>query len=173
MAHTEAFHFPAGISGFWGRKDKPPPQFEPTLFEQKCAETAQIGYQLLSFVAAKKKKQSYHLALVEEDSGEKRFVVICNKYYPIVAFALPSEPLKPALLSEFKPPQTYVSNAGLFTHFNTSPFCVIPTEVLQLEVDADNPETAAVMHQLYDTEFAEFAFWEPRCMGDIAFNNWG
>ncbi len=166
-----SFSFPAGISGFWGKKDAPPPTFAPTLFEERCQQTRALDFELASIAFANEKKQTYHVALLQKSN--EQLLVFCNKYYPIVAFAIPESSLAPEHLPRIEPPHTYAEHEALAQLFNQEPFQVIPTPILRLEVDADNPETTAVVHQLYDAEFAEFAFWEPRSMGDVVFNRWG
>lgn len=170
-ANTTPFSFPAGISGFWSKKDTPPPTLDTQLFQEKCEEVKTVGFNLISIHFTDKKKQSYHSALLEKD-GEQ-IIVLCNKYYPIVAFAEPESKISESELSKYEPPKVYVEHEILAAYFNQAPFQVIPSEILRLEVDADNPETTSVVHLLYDVEFAEFAFWEPRSMGDVVFNNWG
>lgn len=168
---TNSFSFPAGISGFWSKKDTPPPTLDTNLFQEKCEEVKNVGFNLIAIHFAPKKKFSYHAALFEKD--DKQIVVFCNKYYPIVAFAPAETKLTAKDLASFEPPSTYVEDEILSAYFNQAPFQVIPGDILRLEVDADNPETTSVVHLLYDVEFAEFAFWEPRSMGDVVFNNWG
>ncbi len=168
---SNTFFFPAGISGFWSKKDTPPPILETSLFQEKCEEVKTIGYELIAIHFAENKRQSYHSALLQKN--EEQIVVFCNKYYPIVAFTQPNALLSANDLIQFEPPSVYVAHEMLAAYFNQAPFQVIPSEILRLEVDADNPETTSVVHLLYDVEFAEFAFWEPRSMGDVVFNNWG
>ncbi len=171
MEQRSSFSFPAGVSGFWSKKDPAPSPFAPALFEDRCAQARALDFELKAVALAQQPKRSYHLALLEKP-GEQ-LVVFCNKYYPLVAFFVPPVPILPEKLHEVLPPPVYVAHPELAQLFAQAPFQVIPAEVLALEVDADNPATTGVVCHLYDAEFAEFAFWEPRAMGDVAFNNWG
>lgn len=163
---------PPNISGFFG-KEIIQPHTDIKVFRHYCEDLSKEGYHLVDWIdLGLNTSRSYHLALFENPFG-KQYLVFCNKYYPYVGFSevIAENKLSYIDTSQVLPSNQYIDNETLAHHYSRY-FIVIPTDILQTKVDADDIANTYIVSKLTNYEFAEFAYYEPKIIGDIVFNNW-
>ncbi len=167
---TSAFLLPAGISGFFETGTKAPPLLNFEDFARACEKAGNLSNFSLRQVYNfnEQPARSYHAAVFFRDTT---LLALCNKYFPVVAFARIANGAEAQLLDHM-PENEYV-NVPELSHIFEEGFTVLDKTGLTITVDADVPEDALAVSLLSDNEFAEFAYWEPKIVADIIFNNWG
>lgn len=169
---TDIYVLPPKISGFHDRTSPAPKLWNLKPFQQCCQRVVQGGiFEVIHFFDfTQHPSKSYHFTLFVR--GEQFYLVFVNKYYPYIAIAQVLVPISVVhdLVNEL-PVNQFVDVPALAKYFEGD-FEVLPASFLERSPDADDPESAAIVKDLEKAEFAEFAYWEPRCIGEIIFNNW-
>jgi len=174
--NTEKFILPPYVSGFYKDGGRTPEKVSLSIFRDACEKLAHgVGWELkrvLDFSG--QPSRSYHLAVFAAGDAHER-LVLCNKYYPIVAFAKVVQPSADGHSFDYEKgmPENEYIEPGEGGQFFTPRFTALDKAYLAVTVDADNPSDAVVVSKLSDYEFAEFAYWEPKIVADVVFNNWG
>jgi len=173
MSETQQIIFPPKVTGFHNPSDSAPELQDLKPFHLKCQAISAVG--LLNpiefFDYSAEPSRSYHLQLAE-DSRSIGYFLFLNKYAPLVA-------ISKMLDNSWKswdgtgelPPNQYIDFPELEAYFQPD-FQLIPVATLLLPIDADKPESAAVVQNLQDSEFAEFSYFAPQNLGNLVFNNW-
>ena len=113
---------------------------------------------------------SYRACLLQKP--EQAILVLCNKFYPIVALAevnlqrLPTTDLTKAL------PENRFSELELWSKIFSADYRVLPPEHLLLPADADNDQSRQLLANLTRAEAAELSYFAPKLIKDVVFNNW-
>ena len=164
--------FPPKTTGFYNPDEQPPVLQSLEGFMKACEQMASIkGFELLTlFDYTDIPSKSYHLQLMKDQDGQGFFIFV-NKYSPLIAFSKIDAINWEGWNGEGEMPQNhYVDMIELTSYFHGMD--VIPVEVLLMPIDADEAESAVVVQQLQDAEFAEFSFFAPQNLGNLVFNNW-
>ena len=167
----EKFILPPYVSGFYKDGGRTAEKVPFGLFSESCKKLAdESDFTLVkAYDFSGQPNRSYHLAAF---TGKLNLLAMCNKYYPIVAFSVIESPSTNFDFNISMPKNEYLDGAEMAPFFSEH-FTVLDKAYLAITVDADNPSDAKVVSRLSDNEFAEFAYWEPKVVADIVFNNWG
>ena len=105
---------------------------------------------------------NYHEAVVCLDRNQKRVRVVCNEFYPIIAFCRPRKAEQAAgLCFEL----CYMDCPEL-----TAQLCDRFTVLTAVE--AESGVTPELIGQLGEAELHEMNYWKPERIGDVIFNYW-
>lgn len=157
--------FTKGVSGF--ARNIQPDSALLSRFEQAIARLAEAeGWQVKTASARLCHSFAYQV-LLHEPTGQAR-LVFCNRVAPLVALAQVVNWRGDSL-----PENRFISDERWAAWLDDQGFAVLAQALLEQKLDADIPESAALVQQLDDLEFAEFAYWEPKTVADIIFNDWG
>lgn len=167
-AFPPEYAFPKGVSGFLAV-----PELGQDTFRKACeAITASGAYKLLAIAPAEAQPNlSYYAAFLEEAQTGRMLLLFGNRYAPCVAVGICAEGTVFKDTSFPWPPHAFDYPAAIAAGLPAG-WVLLPPELLTHKVDADNELSAAVVQHLANEEFSEFAYWEPRVMADVAFNNW-
>lgn len=170
---AEQITFPPNVTGFHSPSQPAPALRDLQDFHAKCQAVSALSMlEMVSFHDySDEPNRSYHLQLAK-DSRSIGYIIFVNKYAPLIAFAK-------IMASDWEgwngsgnlPTNEYTDWQELADIFQPD-FQTIPVKTLLLPIDADQPESAAVVQNLQDAEFAELSYFAPQNMGNLVFNNW-
>ena len=147
---------PTGITGF----DSPEEGVSVERFRSACQAAVRQAYGKLTQVRAAHEHATtnFHEALVSLHDGKETVRVLCNAYFPIIAFTSPATREGDVRLRFLDCPELARSLSSEFT-------------VLSAQ-DAGAGVSPQVISQLGETELAQLKYWKPQRIGDVVFNYW-
>lgn len=147
---------PVGVTGFWGRRDTPPPQIDLKDWKRHLyAACALAGYSVQSPPSEPSWTYNNYLA-ARIVRYSKSIVVLVNSHYPIVAFAESADPPLEFVVETTLGRQ--LSAAGRWTVLDS--------------IAANSAPTDEILERLTPAELYEIRHWKPSRVGDIVFNTW-
>lgn len=163
----ETLILPRGVSGFGIKNQK-----ELSVSDlKKAAEaiTEQLGFEMDWVDGSSNTNCTYHFAILYGSTSESKSqkALLIHKFFPLAAlvkFDGSSRAEEQGELNEFIFSEASARLVGEFHLFSGA--------FLNHPADGDDPICEEVLQLLSNEEFAEFAYYEPRCLGDIIFNNW-
>jgi hypothetical protein len=147
---------PKGITGF----DAPNYGVSVKQFTSACHAAARQAKGLVEQVqqAYGQVTPNFHEAVVTILDGSKKVRVLCNAYYPIVAFASPSTFEGDSKLQFIDCQELAVSLGSEFRIFGAS--------------EATAAISPDAITNLGATELQQMRYWRPERIGEVIFNHW-
>ncbi len=151
---------PSGITGFRCRGDEPPRATDFRAFSGHCHEAARrAGGRVVSITAPNAGGVCHNFAVGTLALPGGAVAVVLNAHHPVVAFADPPAEGDTRLRFQDSP-----ELAAAFASFGG--YRVMSAAELE------QPPTAEALRELSEAERKQVAYWEPRRIGDVAFNWW-
>ena len=161
VGHT-LMRLPKGITGFYdSRKDVAPSLVDPSEFKSACFHAARLADATVTHFQSSTEKYpcSYHTAVVRLKHADESFDVLCNAYYPMLAFVDPNKSEWGRLC--------FVAAPAVAAFFRqATSFSPISIDYLQMYPASE------MLTDLNEAERSQVHYWKPQQIGDIIFNDW-
>ena len=151
---------PGGITGFWDRGDESLTVTDVRAFRGHCHDAARrAGGRVKSFVYPNPDGlcRNFAVGLIALPAGD--VAAALNAHHPVVAFADPPAVGEMALRFRDCP-----ELAAAFRSFGVYR--------VASAAELEQPPTPSALAELSAIELEQVAYWEPRRLGDVAFNWW-
>ena len=150
---------PKGITGFRHVDEPELPQCDTSTFRATCSDAVRkVGGFIQKGNRLRGVETNFHMTIVKLPAD--RVGVLMNRYYPIIAFAVPPE-------SEDTGPQQFIDCPEIANVFRTSGYY----EVLG-KAELERPASESDLQHLGPSEIDQADYWRPQRLGDFVFNFW-
>ncbi len=156
---------PKGISGFCGSAVKELSAEEVNAIFDELQERGNHTPMQRMYAFAKADR-TFHALIAGKKEGDVGYFL--NRFFPFLAkVQVTPNAASNSILKEFS---SFEFAEGYFPI--SKPVTWLPSDFLHHKVDADDPFVELVMQKLSNQEFAEFAYYEPRMLAHVIFNDW-